>query len=128
MFDTETSVKMINFFVPISRFNKGEAGKIVEEVNEEGIKVIIKNNEPVCVMLSPSIYNNLQALAHRTIDIDNSPEAEQKRKEFIKKIRARAVQPIQQKSPEERKRIMNSIGPIEIDKEAVNEFRRISII
>ena len=42
MYDTMTATKMLNAFVPISRFNKGEAGKIIEEVKRDGIKVIVK--------------------------------------------------------------------------------------
>lgn len=128
MYMPEPSPKLLNSFVAISRFNKGEAGKIIDEVHEEGFKIIIKNNEPVCVMITPEFFNELQKRANRVMTIDDSKEAELKRKEFIKKIRARAVPPIELKSPEERKRIMDSIGPINIDEEAVNELRRISII
>lgn len=120
--------QFMNSFVPISRFNKGEAGKIIDEVNDQGFKIVIKNNEPVCIMVKPELFNELQERANRVMTIDDSKEAELKRKEFIKKIRARAVPPIDLKSPEERKRIMDSIGPIDIDEEAVNELRRISII
>ena len=42
--------------VPISRFNKGEAGKILDEVNTSGTKVVIKNNRPAGVLLSPEKY------------------------------------------------------------------------
>ena len=128
MYMPEPSTKLLNSFVAISRFNKGEAGKIIDEVHEEGFKIIIKNNEPVCIMVKPELFNELQERANRVMTIDDSKEAELKRKEFIKKIRARAVPPIDLKSPEERKRIMDSIGPIDIDEEAVNELRRISII
>ena len=40
----------MNMFVPISRFNKGEAGKIFKEVAEKGMKIVLKNNEPECVL------------------------------------------------------------------------------
>ena len=40
MYDALTATKMLNSFVSISRFNKGEAGKIIEEVKRDGIKVI----------------------------------------------------------------------------------------
>lgn len=126
MYMPEPSPKLLNSFVAISRFNKGEAGKIIDEVHEEGFKIIIKNNEPVCVMITPEFFNELQERANRVMTIDDSKEAELKRKEFIKKIRARAVPPI----PAKRKlsELMNEIGPIDIDEEAVNELRRISII
>jgi len=58
-----SSVVTKNFvksMVPISRFNKGEAGKIFSEVNNEGIKVVLKNNAPTCVLLSPDVYEEMQ--------------------------------------------------------------------
>ena len=58
-----SSVVTKNFvksMVPISRFNKGEAGKIFSEVNYEGIKVVLKNNAPACVLLSPDVYEEIQ--------------------------------------------------------------------
>jgi PHD/YefM family antitoxin component YafN of YafNO toxin-antitoxin module len=42
--------------VPISLFNKGLAGQIFSDVKDTGAKVVIKNNIPVCVLLSPEVY------------------------------------------------------------------------
>ena len=42
--------------IPITRFNRGEANKIFEEVKESGCKVIVKNNVPTCIMLSPERF------------------------------------------------------------------------
>jgi PHD/YefM family antitoxin component YafN of YafNO toxin-antitoxin module len=50
---------VLNSFVPITRFNKGEASKIVSEVKNDGIKFLVRNNAPECVMLSLEIYKNL---------------------------------------------------------------------
>jgi predicted mannosyl-3-phosphoglycerate phosphatase (HAD superfamily) len=38
---------VLNSLVPISRFNKGEANKIFEEVRETGFKIVLKNNSPI---------------------------------------------------------------------------------
>jgi len=46
----------MNSLVPISRFNKGEANKIFEEVRETGFKIVLKNNTPTCVLLTPEAY------------------------------------------------------------------------
>ena len=51
--------EMMNMMVPISRFNKGEANKIFEEVKETGIKLAIKNNTPACVLITPEEYNSM---------------------------------------------------------------------
>jgi len=42
--------------VPITRFNRGEANKIFDEVKECGCKVVVKNNVPTCVMLTPERF------------------------------------------------------------------------
>jgi len=49
----------IKSLVPISRFNKGEANKIFEEVRETGFKIVLKNNSPACVLLTPEAYENM---------------------------------------------------------------------
>ena len=45
--------------VPITLFNRGLAGKIFEEVKQQGSKVVMKNNTPECVLLSPEEYLRL---------------------------------------------------------------------
>gem|GEM_PF-99750 len=55
--DLENVKKLVEMMIPISRFNKGEAGKIFEELKKEGIKIVVKNNKPACVLLSPETYN-----------------------------------------------------------------------
>ena len=45
--------------VPITLFNRGLAGKIFEEVKQQGSKVVMKNNAPECVLLSPEEYLHL---------------------------------------------------------------------
>ena len=49
----------LNSLVPISRFNKGEANKIFEEVRETGFKIVLKNNTPTCVLLTPEAYEQM---------------------------------------------------------------------
>lgn len=48
--------------VPISRFNKGEANRIFEEVEVGGPKVVMKNNRPACVLVSPEKYETLMEM------------------------------------------------------------------
>ena len=45
--------------VSISQFNKGQAKKIFDEVKQTGMKIVFKNNEPECVLLSPDKYIEL---------------------------------------------------------------------
>jgi len=56
MLDNISVGNVINSLVPISRFNKGEANKIFEEVRETGFKIVLKNNTPTCVLLTPETY------------------------------------------------------------------------
>ena len=80
MYDTLTAKKMLDSFVPISRFNKGEAGKIIEEVKRDGIKVIVKNNAPECVIITVEDYDHLINEAKRIINPLQTPEQEKKEK------------------------------------------------
>ncbi|MFI3226016.1 MAG: type II toxin-antitoxin system Phd/YefM family antitoxin [Clostridia bacterium] len=45
--------------IPISLFNRGLAGKIFADVKNTGAKVVMKNNAPECVLLSPDEYIKL---------------------------------------------------------------------
>ena len=42
--------------ISISLFNRGLAGKIFSDVRRTGAKVVMKNNAPECVLLSPEEY------------------------------------------------------------------------
>ena len=53
------AVDLMQSMVSVSRFNKGEAAKIFDEVSQTGIKIAVKNNKPACVLLSPERYEKL---------------------------------------------------------------------
>ncbi len=50
---------ILNAIIPISRFKKGEASKLFVEVIQAGIKIVVKNNKPACVLLSPEEYQRI---------------------------------------------------------------------
>ena len=50
---------VMNLIVPISRFNRGEANKIFEEVKETGVKAVLKNNVRVGVIVEPEQYDEM---------------------------------------------------------------------
>lgn len=54
--------KIMNHIVPISRFNKGEASKICEEVKETGVKAVLKNNVRVMMLVEPNQYDEMVEL------------------------------------------------------------------
>ena len=126
MYDALTATKMLNSFVPISRFNKGEAGKIIEEVKRDGIKVIVKNNAPECVMLTVEAYDKLVQDSKRIVNPPQTREQEKARKEFIARIRQNVAPPLP--PTRDRKEVMDEIGTIDVDKDAVWELRRASMI
>jgi len=53
------TVNIIDSIVPISRFNKGEANKIFKEVKTNGIRIVVKNNTPECILISPKEYQDM---------------------------------------------------------------------
>lgn len=55
----ESVVSAITNTIPISQFNRGLAGKIFEDVKQNGAKVVMKNNAAECVLLSPDEYVRL---------------------------------------------------------------------
>jgi len=59
MLDNMFRSDVLNSFIPISRFNKGEAGKIFDEVNKSGARIVVKNNKPTCVLISPEKYEEM---------------------------------------------------------------------
>jgi antitoxin StbD len=59
---TNSSISMkhlMNSIIPISRFNRGEANKIFDEVSKTGVKVVLKNNIPVGVLVEPERYDEM---------------------------------------------------------------------
>lgn len=66
--------------ISFSEFNRGQAGKIFEEVKKVGTKIVVKNNNPECVLISVDDYvkmvdeiNDMRALlmaADRMSDFD----------------------------------------------------------
>jgi PHD/YefM family antitoxin component YafN of YafNO toxin-antitoxin module len=73
---------VLDALIPISRFNKGEANKIFDEVRLSGYKIVVKNNAPACVLLAPERYKELtdiledhylSALAEERMKNDTAP-------------------------------------------------------
>jgi len=69
------TTEFMRAMVPVSRFNKGEAAKIFDEVAKTGIKIAVKNNKPACVLISPDRY---EALMEEIEDMQLMMEAERR--------------------------------------------------
>jgi antitoxin StbD len=48
--------------VPITRFNRGEANKIFDELKDTGVKAVLKNNVRVGVIVEPQQYDEMVEL------------------------------------------------------------------
>lgn len=65
---------LMESMVPISRFNKGEAGKIFEEVAKSGTKIVVKNNKPTCVLVEPKRYAELMEMVEDVLLLAEAEE------------------------------------------------------
>jgi len=54
--NTLVTPKAFDSLIPISNFSKGGANKIFDEVSKSGCKIVLKNNTPACVLMSPATY------------------------------------------------------------------------
>jgi PHD/YefM family antitoxin component YafN of YafNO toxin-antitoxin module len=52
----------LNSLVPITQFNKGQASKIFGRLKKEKQLVVLKNNEPSAVILSPEEYSRISEI------------------------------------------------------------------
>ena len=50
---------LLQSLVPISQFNKGQAAKIFDRLHSERELIVLKNNQPSAIILSPEEYIRL---------------------------------------------------------------------
>lgn len=50
---------LLQSLVPISQFNKGQAAKIFDRLHTEKELIVLKNNQPSAIILSPEEYARL---------------------------------------------------------------------
>lgn len=53
----------LNSLVPITQFNKGQASRIFDRLNTEKQLIVLKNNVPSAVIISPDEYIRLSEIA-----------------------------------------------------------------
>ena len=53
------TVNVLDSIIPISQFNKGQANKIFSDVKKVGTKIVVKNNVPECILMSPQNYQQM---------------------------------------------------------------------
>lgn len=52
----------MNRLVPITQFNKGQASRIFDRVRNERQIIVLKNNAPTAVIISPEEYERLSEM------------------------------------------------------------------
>ncbi len=53
------AAELLQSLVPISQFNKGQASKIFDRLHSEKELIVLKNNQPSAIILSPEEYARL---------------------------------------------------------------------
>ena len=56
---------LLNNLVTITMFNQGQASKIFNRLQEDKQIVVLKNNVPTAILLSPDEYDRLLNLAEK---------------------------------------------------------------
>lgn len=62
MLESPNNAKLTHYLVPLSTFEKGNVGKIFNEVRRTGLKVVVSDNNPICILLSPDYYDQMVEL------------------------------------------------------------------
>lgn len=53
---------VLNSLIPITQFNRGQASRIFDRLHSEKQLVVLKNNQPTAVILSPAEYQRLSEI------------------------------------------------------------------
>ena len=53
---------VLNSLVPITQFNRGQASRIFDRLHTESQLVVLKNNQPAAIILSPAEFSRLSEI------------------------------------------------------------------
>ena len=65
---------ILDSLVPITQFNRGQASKIFDRLHSESRLIVIKNNQPAAIILSPALL--LEATRHLKEDSSSTSSRE----------------------------------------------------
>ncbi len=60
--DMAKTTGILNSLVPITQFNRGQASRIFDRLHTEKQLVVLKNNQPAAIILSPAEYERLSEI------------------------------------------------------------------
>ena len=66
--------EMLNNLIPITQFNKGQASRIFDRLRTERQLIVLKNNSPSAVILSPEEYERLLEIEENYILLTKATE------------------------------------------------------
>ena len=81
------TVDILDSLVPITQFNRGQASRIFDRLHNENQLIVLKNNQPAAIILSPSEFQRLSEIeedytllleATRRLKEDSSPTSSRK--------------------------------------------------
>lgn len=75
--------RLLRSFVPVTQFNKGKASQIFDRLRNENRLIVLKNNQPSAIILSPEEYSRLTEIEE---DYDLIIEAQTRLEKNIGKI------------------------------------------
>ena len=53
---------ILDSLVPITQFNRGQASRIFDRLHTESQLIVLKNNQPAAIILSPSEFQRLREI------------------------------------------------------------------
>lgn len=53
---------VLNSLVPITQFNRGQASRVFDRLKSEDMLIVLKNNQPAAILMSPVEYSRLTEL------------------------------------------------------------------
>ena len=53
---------ILDSLVPITQFNRGQASRIFDRLHNENQLIVLKNNQPAAIILSPSEFQRLSEM------------------------------------------------------------------
>ena len=53
---------ILDSLVPITQFNRGQASRIFDRLHNENQLIVLKNNQPAAIILSPSEFQRLSEI------------------------------------------------------------------
>ena len=76
-------VNMLDSIIPISLFNKGQANNIFADVKKFGTRIVVTNNVPECILMSPQSYQQMMEEYENAILAGETEKRLAKNSEYI---------------------------------------------